>query len=347
MHGVNFKIPELLSLFPEEIQALLPDEPSYRAKQIFRWLHKGVRSFEEMTNLPTALREKMAGVGALTVPEEARVQTGRDGTVKILWRFSDGQGVESVLMRHRHGLSLCLSTQAGCRQGCLFCASAVGGLARNLTAAEMMAQVLFTQKKAGAALTHVVLMGMGEPLDNFDQVIRFLQLLNHPDGQGMSLRHVSLSTCGLLDEIERLAALRLPVTLSVSLHAPDDETRSRLMPVNLKSGVEPLMKACRAYFKETGRRISYEYTLLDGINDTPEKAHQLGRLLRGMPAHVNLITYNPAGRDGMMRPSRPENARAFQEITASYGPSVTMRRSLGGDIDAACGQLRKKSKISD
>ena len=343
---------ELLSLFPEEIQALLPGEPSYRAKQIFRWLHKGVRSFDEMSDLPRALREKLSAAGTLTVPEAARTQTARDGTVKVLWRFADGQGVESVLMRHRHGRSLCLSTQAGCKRGCLFCASAIGGLARDLTAGEMLAQVIFTNAECAETGNSqlstlnsqftIVLMGMGEPLDNFEQVVRFLQLLSHPDGLGLSLRHVSLSTCGVVEGIERLAALRLPLTLSVSLHAPDDATRSRLMPVNRTAGVERLLLACRNYFNRTGRRVSYEYTLFDGVNDTPEQAHMLGRLLRGAPAHVNLIRYNHSGRDGSLRPSRPENARAFGEIVASYRPAVTWRRGLGGEIDAACGQLRNR-----
>lgn len=336
---------ELLSFTPEELQTLIPQEPAYRAAQVFQWLHKGVTAFDEMTNLPAALRKKLAAVGELTVPEVARRQTARDGTTKLLWKLRDGQCVESVLMCYKHGNSLCLSTQAGCRQGCLFCASAVGGLIRNLTAAEMLAQVIFTARETGQKVTHVVLMGIGEPLDNFDEVVRFLQLLRHPQGLNLSLRHVSLSTCGLVPAIERLAGLNLPVTLSVSLHAPDDETRTKLMPVNRDVGVERLMAVCRSYFKTTGRRVSYEYILLGGINDTPDKAHMLGKMLRGQPAHVNLIAYNPAGRSGL-RAGTPDNRRVFQEIVSSYGVSVTLRRSLGQDIDAACGQLRRQSDKS-
>ncbi|MDR3207188.1 MAG: 23S rRNA (adenine(2503)-C(2))-methyltransferase RlmN [Oscillospiraceae bacterium] len=331
---------ELLALTPEELQALLPDQPAYRAGQVFRWLHKGITAFDQMSDLPAALRQRLGETGLLTVPEAARVQTARDGTVKILWRLSDGQRVESVLMRHHHGESLCLSTQAGCRQGCLFCASTVGGLVRNLTAAEMLAQVQSMPRETGRTPDHLVLMGIGEPLDNFNEVVRFLTLVSHPQGLGLSLRRVSLSTCGLIDGIRRLAALDLPLTLSVSLHAPDDETRSRLMPVNRSGDVERLLAVCRDYFRATGRRVSYEYLLLDEINDTPDKARALGRLLRGAPAHVNLILYNQTGRDPGLRPSKPEAVRAFRDIVSAYGPVVTLRRSLGGEIDAACGQLR-------
>lgn len=331
---------ELLSLFPEEIRALLPDEPPYRARQIFHWLHRGVRSFDEMTDLPLSLRTRLTETGVLTVPSAERRQEARDGTVKTLWRLRDGQCVESVLMRYRHGNSICLSTQAGCRQGCAFCASTVGGLVRNLTAAEMLAQILSFTREADIPVSHAVLMGIGEPLDNFDETARFLRLLSHPDGLHMSARHVSVSTCGLIDGIRRLAELDLPVTLSVSLHAPDDETRTRLMPSN--PGVTALLAACRDYFRQTGRRVSYEYLMLRDVNDAPDKAHLLGRLLRGAPSHVNLIPYNPAGR-GTLRPSTPESVRMFSNIVSGYGPSVTVRRALGQDISAACGQLRRRS----
>lgn len=333
---------ELMSLTPEEMQTLLPGHPSYRARQIFRWLQKGVRSFSDMTDVPAALHDELAALGTLTAPEPVRRQTARDGTQKTLWQLDDGQCVESVLMKYRHGHSLCLSTQAGCRMGCLFCASTVGGLVRHLTAAEMMAQVLFSAQLSGREISNLVLMGIGEPLDNFEQVTRFLTLLAHPEGRHMSLRHVSLSTCGLIDGIYKLAELSLPVTLSVSLHAPDDETRNKLMPINREIGVAPLLRACRDYFHKTGRRVSYEYILLDGINDSPEQAHLLGKLLRGEPAHVNLIPYNPAGR-GALRASLPQAVKTFQHITATYGPAVTLRRSLGQDIAAACGQLRRAS----
>ncbi|MDR2670309.1 MAG: 23S rRNA (adenine(2503)-C(2))-methyltransferase RlmN [Oscillospiraceae bacterium] len=331
---------ELAACTPEELRALLPEAPAYRAGQVFRWLQKGVRAFDEMTDLPLPLRERLAALGCLTAPRAARRQTARDGTEKILWRLSDGQGVESVFMRYRHGNTVCLSTQAGCRQGCAFCASTVGGLIRNLTAGEMLAQVTGAAREVGAPVSGVVLMGIGEPLDNLDEVERFVRLLAHPDGLHMSPRRVSLSTCGLIDGIDRLAALALPLTLSVSLHAADDETRTRLMPGN--PGVSALLDACRRYFKATGRRVSYEYILLRDVNDTEDRAHLLGRLLAGAPAHVNLIPYNPTGRGGF-QPSRPDQVRRFAAAVASHGPSVTSRRRLGQEIDAACGQLRRQT----
>jgi 23S rRNA (adenine2503-C2)-methyltransferase len=331
---------ELVSRTPEELRALLPEAPAYRAGQVFRWLQKGVRAFDEMTDLPLSLRTRLSELGRLTAPPAVRRQTARDGTSKILWRLPDGQGVESVLMRYRHGNTVCLSTQAGCRQGCVFCASALGGLIRNLTAGEMLAQVTGAAREIGVPVSGVVLMGIGEPLDNLDEVERFVRLLAHQDGLHMSPRRVSLSTCGLIGGIDRLAALALPLTLSVSLHAPDDGTRTRLMPGN--PGVAALLDACRRYFRATGRRVSYEYILLRDVNDTEDQAHLLGRLLAGVPAHVNLIPYNPTGR-GEFQPSRPDRIRRFAAAVASYGPSVTCRRRLGQEIDAACGQLRRQT----
>lgn len=315
-------------------------EPAFRAGQIFQWLHRGAASFEEMTNLPKALREKLAGACALTVPTVERKQISRlDGTIKYLWRLSDGNCVETVLMRYHHGNTVCISSQVGCRMGCVFCASTIGGKVRNLTPAEMLDQVLFTQLDSGAEISNIVLMGIGEPLDNLETVLRFLELVNSPEGMNIGMRHISLSTCGLVEQIDKLAEYRLQLTLSVSLHAPDDETRSRIMPVNRSVGVEKLFACCRRYFETTGRRISYEYAMIDGVNDADWQADLLVRHLRGTPGHVNLIPLNDVA-ESPLKPSR--RVRQFQERLESQGVTATVRRKLGGDIDASCGQLRRK-----
>ncbi len=279
-------------------------EPAFRAGQIFQWLHRGAASFEEMTNLPKALREKLAGACALTVPTVERKQISRlDGTIKYLWRLSDGNCVETVLMRYHHGNTVCISSQVGCRMGCVFCASTIGGKVRDLTPAEMLDQVLFTQLDSGAEISNIVLMGIGEPLDNLETVLRFLELVNSPEGMNIGMRHISLSTCGLVEQIDKLAEYRLQLTLSVSLHAPDDETRSRIMPVNRSVGVEKLFACCRRYFETTGRRISYEYAMIDGVNDADWQADLLVRHLRGTPGHVNLIPLNDV-EESPLKPSR-------------------------------------------
>lgn len=315
-------------------------EPAFRAGQIFQWLHRGAASFEEMTNLPKALREKLAGACALTVPTVERKQISRlDGTIKYLWRLSDGNCVETVLMRYHHGNTVCISSQVGCRMGCVFCASTIGGKVRNLTPVEMLDQVLFTQLDSGAEISNIVLMGIGEPLDNLETVLRFLELVNSPEGMNIGMRHISLSTCGLVEQIDKLAEYRLQLTLSVSLHAPDDETRSRIMPVNRSVGVEKLFACCRRYFETTGRRISYEYAMIDGVNDADWQADLLVRHLRGTPGHVNLIPLNDVA-ESPLKPSR--RVRQFQKRLESQGVTATVRRKLGGDIDASCGQLRRK-----
>ncbi len=334
--------PDLLGLKPDELAALLPGEPSYRVRSLFRWLSKGA-DLAEMTDLPLALRTRLSESSVVSRPTPLRRQVSPDKTMKTLWGFPDGAQVESVLMRHRHGASLCLSTQVGCRMGCAFCASTQEGLIRNLTAGEMLSMVIQGAKDAREALSGLVLMGMGEPLDNWENVFRFLQRVNHPDGVGLGWRHISLSTCGLLEGIERLKREALPLTLSVSLHAPDDETRSALMPVNRAVGVDRLLAACRDYFDTTGRRVSYEYTLIDGVNDTQAQAHLLGQKLRGHPTHVNLIVLNPTP-GCPYQPSPPEAVRAFQETVGRYGPAVTIRRRLGDQIEAACGQLRMQHR---
>lgn len=316
-------------------------EPAFRGKQVFTWLHKGARSFDEMSNLSKPLREKLRATCALTVPTVARKQVSRqDGTIKYLWELADGNCIESVLMRYHHGNTVCISSQVGCRMGCAFCASTVAGKVRDLTPAEMLDQVLFTQLDAGLEVSNIVLMGIGEPLDNLDNVLRFLELVNHPDGMHIGMRHISLSTCGLVPGICRLAELGLQLTLSVSLHAPDSETRSRLMPVNRAYDVEALFAACHDYFRKTGRRISFEYAMIDGVNDSDAQADLIASKLRGMPGHVNLIPLNDVV-ESPFKPSR--RVAAFQRRLESRGVTATVRRSLGGDIDASCGQLRRKA----
>ena len=316
-------------------------EPAFRAKQVFQWLYRGVTSFEEMSNLSKALRQKLSENCFITAPKVARKQVSAlDGTIKYLWELEDGNCIETVLMRYKHGNTVCISCQVGCRMGCAFCASTLAGKVRDLTPAEMIDQVLFTQLDSGAPISNIVLMGIGEPLDNYDTVMKFLKLVNHPDGMNIGMRHISLSTCGLTDKIDKLAQLGLQLTLSVSLHAPDDETRSKIMPVNRAVGVEKLMDTCRRYFQTTGRRISYEYAMIDGVNDSDAQADLLAHLLKGQPGHVNLIPLNEV-EESPLKPSR--RVAAFQKRLESHGVTATVRRKLGGDIDASCGQLRRKA----
>lgn len=334
---------DIKSMTPEELTVWFQDqgEPAFRAKQVFQWLYRGAASFGEMTNLSKALRQKLEDTCTLAPPTVERRQVSQqDGTVKYLWRLADGNCVESVLMRYQHGNTVCISCQVGCRMGCAFCASTVAGKVRDLTPAEMIDQILFTQIDSGAPVSNVVLMGIGEPLDNFDTVLRFLTLANHPDGLNIGMRHISLSTCGLTEQIDKLAQHELQLTLSVSLHAPDDETRSKIMPVNRGVGVEKLLETCRRYFQTTGRRVSYEYAMIDGVNDSDWQADLLAGRLRGAPAHVNLIPLN-AVEESPLKPSR--RVAAFQKRLEGHGVTVTVRRKLGGDIDASCGQLRRKA----
>ena len=334
---------DIKSMTLEELTDWLKEqgEPAFRARQIFKWLYRGVTSFAEMTDLSKQLRQKLEERCALTPPQVARKQVSvQDGTIKYLWRLADGNCVESVLMRYQHGNTVCISCQVGCRMGCAFCASTIAGKVRDLTPAEMVDQVLFTKMDSGAPVSNIVLMGIGEPLDNLDTVLRFLTLANHPDGLNIGMRHVSLSTCGLAGQIDKLAGYGLQLTLSVSLHAPDDETRSRIMPVNKSVGVEKLLGACRRYFDKTGRRVSYEYAMIDGVNDADWQADLLARRLKGAPAHVNLIPLNEV-EESPLKPSR--RVAAFQKRLEGHGVTVTVRRKLGGDIDASCGQLRRKA----
>ncbi len=334
---------DLKSMTLEEMGALLKNwgEPAFRAGQVFTWLHKGVGTFDEMTNLPKTLREKLTAECFITRPKVERKQiSAQDGTIKYLWKLSDDNCIETVLMRYQHGNTVCISCQVGCRMGCAFCASTLGGKIRDLTPSEMLDQVLFTQLDSGAEISNIVLMGIGEPLDNYDTVMRFLELVNHPKGMNIGMRHISLSTCGLVEKIDKLAEHRLQLTLSVSLHAPDDETRNKIMPVNRAVGVKKLMDTCRRYFETTGRRISYEYAMIDGVNDSDAQADMLAGLLKGTPGHVNLIPLNHV-EESPLKPSR--RVAAFQKRLESHGVTVTVRRRLGGDIDASCGQLRRKA----
>ena len=334
---------DIKSMTLEELAAWLGEqgEPAFRAKQIFQWLYRGAISFEEMTNLSKSLRQRLAETAFLAPPTVIRKQVSReDGTIKYLWRLADGNCVESVLMRYRHGNTVCISCQVGCRMGCAFCASTIAGKVRDLTPAEMLDQVLFTQIDSGFPVSNIVLMGIGEPLDNFETVLRFLTLVNRPEGLNIGMRHISLSTCGLTEQIDKLARYELQLTLSVSLHAPDDETRSQIMPVNRSVGVEKLLESCRQYFEKTGRRVSYEYAMIDGVNDADWQADLLAKRLRGAPAHVNLIPLNEV-EESPLKPSR--RVAAFQKRLEGYGVTVTVRRKLGGDIDASCGQLRRKA----
>ena len=333
---------DIKSMTQEEITDALRamGEPAFRGKQVFSWLHKGATDFAEMNNLSKPLREKLGKEFTITAPTVARKQVSRlDGTVKYLWELRDGNCIETVLMSYHHGNTVCISSQVGCRMGCKFCASTIAGKVRDLTPSEMLDQVLFTQLDSGKDISNIVLMGIGEPLDNRANVLRFLQLVNHPEGLNIGMRHISLSTCGVVPGIDALAEENLQLTLSVSLHAPDSVTRSRIMPVNNAYDVEELFTACHRYFKKTGRRISFEYAMIDGVNDHDWQADLLAERIRGMPGHVNLIPLNDVV-ESEFKPSH--RVAAFQKRLESHGLTATVRRSLGGDIDASCGQLRRK-----
>ena len=340
----NAMNPEIKSMTLAELRDALSalGQPAFRAKQVYHWLHRGVRSYEEMTDLSKALRQTLAQNYLLTAPKVVRRQeSALDGTVKYLWQLHDGNCVETVLMRYHHGNTVCISSEVGCPMGCAFCASTIGGLVRKLSAGEMLDEVLFTELDSGQEISNIVLMGIGEPLDNYDNVCRFLELVNSEDGMNIGMRHISLSTCGIVPRILELAESRLQLTLSVSLHAPDDETRSKIMPVNRRWPVEELLSACRTYYEKTGRRISFEYAMIRGVNDSPESAALLLKKLRGLPAHVNLIPLNNV-EESPLKPSERTAVLRFQKLLEDQGVACTVRRTLGSDIDASCGQLRRK-----
>ncbi|CDA72796.1 ribosomal RNA large subunit methyltransferase N [Ruminococcus sp. CAG:579] len=339
---------DILSLYPEELEAeiLAMGEKKFRAKQIFEWLHvKNVDSFDKMTNLSAQLRARLEEkfcIKSLFVCKT--LESCTDNTVKYLYGLDDGNHIESVLMEYSYGNTICVSTQVGCKMGCRFCASTIAGYKRDLTAGEILGQIYTAQRESGRKISGVVLMGIGEPMDNYDNVVRFLKLLSCPQGFGMSLRHVSVSTCGIVPRIYELAELNLGITLSISLHAPDNAERSAIMPVNDRWDINELMAACRHYFAKTGRRISFEYALIDGHNDTREDAKKLAALLSDFVCHVNIIPVNKIKERSFT--SDRKAAHRFQQYLNELGINATVRRTLGADIEAACGQLRREYEMN-
>ena len=334
----------LKSMTLAEVTAALKEmgQPAFRGKQVYTWLHKGVRSYDEMSNLSKDLRNALAEKYPFTPPEVVRKQeSARDGTIKYLWRLSAGHCVETLLMRYNYGNTVCISTEVGCRMGCAFCASTIGGLVRKLEPYVMVAELLFTQFDSGLPFSRVVLMGIGERLDNFVIVMRFLELINSEEGMNISIRHSSLSPCGLVPKIDELAKRKLQISLAISLHGPNDVIRDRIMPVNKAYPTEELLSACRRYFEATSRRIHFEYAIIDGVNDREEDAKELLRRLKGLPAHFNLIPLNHV-EESPLKPSSKAAVARFQKILEDGGITATVRRTLGGDIDASCGQLRRK-----
>ncbi len=349
----NQKI-DLLSLYESELEEFIISigEPKYRAKQLFTQMHKGV-SPADMTNIGKATKQKIDERAYYSLPLIRRkLVSAIDGTVKYLFELNDGNCVESVVMKYKHGNTICVSSQVGCRMGCAFCASTIGGKLRDLRASEILGQVLMAQNDTGERISNIVMMGIGEPLDNYDNVIRFLRLVGCENGMNIGYRHISLSTCGLVDKIERLAKEDMPITLSISLHASDDETRSEIMPVNKKWNVQALLEACRKYYATTGRRISFEYTLIAGKNDSVASAEQLAKVLNSalrpkksdsFPIHVNLIPVNPVEETGFAASGKQSVAK-FAKTLEDNGIRATVRRTLGADINASCGQLRREEE---
>lgn len=334
----SFTLEQLTSFVKEQGQ------PAFRAKQIFHWLHqRGVHSFSEMTDQPKTFLAQLEEKCLIETLSIERRQQSRDGTVKYLFRLPDGNCIETVWMQYSYGNTVCVSSQVGCRMGCRFCASTQGGRVRNLTAGEIAGEIYAAMADMGQRVSHIVLMGIGEPLDNFDNVMDFLSIISSPGGVNIGMRNISLSTCGLVPMIEKLAQRHLQLTLSISLHAPLNEMRSAMMPVNDAYPVEQLIDACRSYQRETGRRISFEYAMVHGVNDSDATARELARLIRGMGAHVNLIPINPV--DGSpYSATDAANVKRFQETLLKLGVNATVRRRLGSDISAACGQLRREAK---
>ncbi|MBR2453077.1 MAG: 23S rRNA (adenine(2503)-C(2))-methyltransferase RlmN [Clostridia bacterium] len=317
-------------------------EPQFRGKQIFEWMYRGAESFEDMTNIPKSLREKLSEnsfLGGMSIYE--KYVSKIDETRKYLLQLSDGNFIETVLMKYEYGYTVCVSSQVGCKMGCKFCASTVNGWVRNLTPGEIIGQILCVQKDLGQRISNIVMMGIGEPFDNFENVLKAIQLMNSPEGLMIGQRHISVSTCGLVDKIRTLADMKMQITLLISLHAPSDERRSQIMPVNNKFNINELMSACDYYIKETGRRISFEYTLISGVNDTMEEADTLASLVKGKLCHVNLIPVNKVEESGFSKSSR-ERVEAFKRRLEKHGLVATVRREMGSDINAACGQLRNK-----
>lgn len=332
----DFEYDELIDFLIEN------GEKRFRAEQIFSWLHKGVKSYSEMTNISKATREKLEEISYVSSLEIREKYVSKlDGTVKYLFELSDGNCIESVVMRYHHGLTICISSQVGCRMGCRFCASTIGGLYRNLTAGEILNQVIFAQKDMGERISNIVMMGIGEPLDNYDNVIKFLHNVNNEKGINIGYRHITISTCGVVPRIYDLAKEELPITLTISLHAPNDKIRDEIMPVNHAYKIDELLKACEEYARTTKRRLSFEYSLIHGVNDSADDADELARLLKRLHAHVNLIPVNKVEERNFEKGSS-RDIRKFQEKLTELGINATIRRELGADISASCGQLRKK-----
>jgi len=341
---------DIKSVLPCELEAYFVStgEQKYRAKQVFTALHKGVRKFTDMNNLSAELRSKLDNEFYISSLDLLEKQVSvKDNTVKYLWRLHDNEAVECVLMEYEHGNTLCISTQVGCKMGCLFCASAIDGFKRNLTASEMLDQILFTSfdldtvSSAKSRISNVVLMGIGEPLDNFDNVMRFIMLINDNNGINIGARHITVSTCGIIENIDKMAQYDVQLTVAISLHAPDDSTRTYLMPVNKNVGVKALVEAGKRYFKKTGRRITYEYAMIDGINDSIEQADMLSSLIKDTSSHLNIILLNNVN-ESILTPGSKKNTDRFLRVLKNNGVNYTVRRSLGTDIDAACGQLRRR-----
>ncbi|MEG1436824.1 MAG: 23S rRNA (adenine(2503)-C(2))-methyltransferase RlmN [Oscillospiraceae bacterium] len=338
---------DIKSMTLDELKKAVLDlgQPQFRAGQIYSWIHqKNAQSFDEMTNLSKDFRQVLfENFELLNCTIEKKLSSEYNNTVKYLFRLNDGEYIESVVMEYKYGYTICISTQVGCKMKCSFCASALDGFSRNLLPAEMLSQIYTAQNDMNIRISHIVLMGMGEPLDNYDNVMRFLSLITGEQGANVSSRHISLSTCGIVPQIYKLMEQKLQITLSVSLHAPSDAIRSKIMPVNLKWGVEELLNACRCYTDATSRRISFEYAMISGVNDTDECAVLLAKKLRGMLCHVNLIPANEVRENDYVR-STNDRLIAFSKILEGKGITVTIRRSMGGDIDASCGQLRRGFK---
>ena len=328
----------------DELKAFLEEmgEKGFRAGQIYKWLHLGVLSFDEMTDISKELSIKLSEISTVGGIKPLKKLVSSDGTVKILWELSDGETVESVVMEYKHGNSVCISTQVGCAMGCKFCASTIGGKVRNLTAGEILDEVIFSEKVTGKKISNIVLMGIGEPLDNYENVVKFLKNVGDSRGINIGYRHISLSTCGIVPGIYKLAEEKMPVTLSVSLHASSNDTRDKIMPVNKAYNIDELLKACKFFIKKVGRRISFEYAMIEGVNDTEKDAEQLSKLLKGMLCHVNLIPVNSV-KESELKRSSEKAIYKFKNMLEKKGLTVTVRRELGSDISASCGQLRRQN----
>ena len=333
----------LKDLNVEEIEKIIYDitQERFRAKQIFTWIYRGVSSFDQMTDIPITLRNKLDEKFSIYSLEVKSLQKSSEGTYKFLFGLEDGNAIESVLLKYKYGYSACISTQVGCKMGCKFCASTKCGFVRDLSAGEIVEQILSIQRETGNRVSKIVFMGIGEPLENYDNVIKAIKLLNNPLGLNIGLRNISISTCGLIQEIRKLSTENLPLTLSISLHAPNDIIRNKIMPINKRYPVKELIAVCKEFTRITKRKVYFEYVMIDNVNDSEKEAYELSGLIKGMLAHVNLIQLNPIGQKEFKR-SNPNRIKNFMEVLKSEGVSVTLRRELGSEIDAACGQLRLK-----